>query len=107
MADDIKQETFDVYSDGFTVTITPFGANLSFSIREAHPSPSKPPQSQHLGTLRMSTEHLKVVVWIARKQVRHVEGQMGVKAEVPRDILNQLGIPPDEWDEFWKPIGAV
>ena len=107
MPDDIKQETFDVYADGFTVTITPFGANLSFSIREAHPSPSKPPQSQHLGTVRMSTEHLKTITWIARQQVRKVESQMGVRAEVPREILSQLGIPPDEWDDFWKPIGTI
>jgi hypothetical protein len=102
MADDNKQETFDLYSDAFTVTITPFGANLTFSLREAHPSPSQNPKTQTLGTMRMSVEHLKVLIWICRKQIRQVEGQMGVSAEVPMSVLNQLGIPPDEWREFWK-----
>lgn len=105
--DDTKQEPFDLYTDAFTITITPFGANLSFAVREAHPSPSKPPQLQHLGTIRMSVEHLKTLVWICRQQVRQVEGQMGVKAEVPRNILNQFGVPPDEWDDFWKPISSI
>ena len=107
MPDDTKQEPFDVYSDAFTVTITPFGTNLSFAVREAHPSPSKPPQSEHLGTVRMSTEHLKTLIWICRKQIRQVEGQMGVRAEVPRQLLNQLGIPPDDWEDFWKPIEGI
>ena len=107
MPDDAKQETFDVYSDAFTVTITPFGANLSIALREAHPSPSRAPQSQHLGTLRMSVEHLKTLIWICRNQIRQVEGQLGVKAEVPRSILNQLSIPPDDWDDFWKPVQTI
>ena len=107
MPENNEQQPFDAYSDAFTVTITPFGANLSFSVREAHPSPGRPPQAKHLGTLRMSIEHLKSVVWMTRQQIRNMEGQMGVKAEVPRTILNQLSIPPDDWDDFWKPILPV
>jgi hypothetical protein len=104
MAEDIKSQPFDLYADAFTVTITPFGANLSFAIREPHPNPSSPPQTQQLGTIRMSTEHLKTLIWICRKQVRQVEGQMGVSAPVPQAILNQLGVPPNEWEEFWRPL---
>ncbi len=107
MPDDIKREPFDVYADGFTVTITPFGANLSFSLREAHPSANKPPELKHLGTIRMSVEHLKTVVWMTRHQIRQVEGQLGVKADVPKAILNQLNIPPEDWEGFWKPESAI
>ena len=104
MADDTK---FDVYADGFTVTVTPFGSNLSFSLREAHPSPSAPQVPRELGTIRMSTEHLKTVVWLCRKQVREVEGKMGVTADVPVGLLNQLGVSPDDWTEFWRPISGI
>ena len=103
MADSNKgYETFDEYVDQFTITLTPFGANLSFAVREAHPSTGQAPQSRHLGTIRMSVEHLKTMVWIIRRQILNVEEQTRVKADVPRDILNQMQIGPEDWDAFWK-----
>ncbi len=103
MADETRQcEPFDDYADGFTISLTPFGANLSFAVREAHPSPGRAPQVQHLGTIRMSVEHLKTMVMIIRRQILLVESQTGIKAEVPRDILQQLQIPIEDWESFWK-----
>jgi len=102
-----QSEGFDVYSDTFTVTITPFGANLTFALREAHPSSGRAPQSRDLGTLRMSVEHLKTFVMITRRQILSVESDLGVKAEVPHKILNQLGIAPDDWDTFWTPPKSI
>lgn len=102
MPDDTKQsEPFDAYADQFTITITPFGANLSFAVREAHPSAARTAQVQHLGTIRMSIEHLKTMIMIIRRQILQVEEETGIKAEVPRGILNQLQIAPDDWDTFW------
>lgn len=101
MADE-NNEGFDVYTDQFTITITPFGANLSFAVREPHPSPGRAPKSENLGTVRMSVEHLKTIVIIIRRQILMVERETGVKAEVPRNILNQLQISPDDWDSFWQ-----
>ncbi len=95
-------EPFDQYADQFTITLTPFGANLSFGVREPHPSMGRAPQSQNLGTIRMSVEHLKTMVMIIRRQVIQVEGATGVKAEVPRDILNQMQIAFEDWEAFWK-----
>lgn len=97
-----EPDAFDVYADQFTLTITPFGANLSFGVREPHPSPGRAPQARNLGTIRMSVEHLKTIVTIIRRQIISVEKQTAVKAEVPRDILNQLGISPEDWDSFWR-----
>ena len=97
-------DSFDLYADQFTVTLNPFGANLSFGMREPHPAASRPQQAQHLGTIRMSVEHLKTMVIVIRRQVLVVEEQTGVKAEVPREILNQLHISPEDWDSFWKAV---
>lgn len=103
MADGNKgEETFDEYADQFTITLTPFGANLSFAVREAHPSAGRAPQSRPLGTIRMSVEHLKTMIMIIRRQILTVEEQTRVKADVPRDILNQMQIAPEDWDTFWK-----
>ena len=96
------KEPFDIYADQFTLTITPFGANLSFAVREAHPSAGRAPQSRELGTVRISVEHLKTMVMILRTQVLKVEHESGVKAEVAIPILNQLGIPLEDWENFWK-----
>ncbi len=100
MADDNFE--FDLYADAFTITITPFGANLSFGVREPHPSSGKVPQIKNLGTMRMSVEHLKTMVMIVRNQVRRIEDEMGVRAEMPRSILAQMNIPPEDWDAFWR-----
>ena len=103
MPEETKQyEPFDEYTDMFTISITPFGANLSFHVREAHPSAGRAPQAQFLGTIRMSVEHLKTMVMITRRQILDGERELGVKAEVPRVILNQLQISPEDWDSFWK-----
>jgi len=100
----MSDEEFDEFADQFTVTITPFGANLSFAMREAHPSAGHPPQAKTLGTIRMSVEHMKTMVMILRRQIRQVETQTGVKAEVPLEILNQLQISQGDWDDFWKSL---
>ncbi len=103
MADDNNQAgKFDLFADQFTITITPFGANLTFSVREPHPAAGRTPSSQTLGTLRMSVEHLKTMVMVIKRQISLVENQTGVKVEVPRDVLRQLQIPPEDWDAFWK-----
>ncbi|MDP2952858.1 MAG: hypothetical protein Q8O76_06040 [Chloroflexota bacterium] len=99
MTDD---KPFDEYADAFTITLTPFGANLSFQVREAHPSPGRPQQVHDLGTIRMSVEHLKTMVMIIRRQVLKVEEETRVKAEVPPAILQQLQIPLEDWEAFWK-----
>ena len=96
-------EPFDVYSDAFLVTITPFGANLSFEMHEAHPSPNALVPTRRLGTVRMSLEHLKVMAMMLRNQVRKAESQSGVKYEVDTRVLSQLGIAREDWDSFWKP----
>ncbi len=95
-------EPFDVYTDQFIVTITPFGANLSLEVREAHPATGRAQQSRRLGTLRMSVEHMKTMIMIMRRQILQVEESSGVKAEMAREVLNQMSISPEDWDSFWS-----
>ena len=100
--DEAQVQPFDVYADQFTVTLSPFGANLSFAVREAHPAPARAPQAKNLGTVRMSVEHMKSMVFILRRQIREFEEGSGIRMDLPRSVLGQLNIPAEDWDAFWN-----
>lgn len=94
-------EPIDVYSDQFMLTTTTWGANMSFLVNTPHPEQTKPVPAEKLATIRMSNEHLKVMAMIIARQIKKMESDTGIKIEVDRRILNNLGIPPEDWDEFW------
>lgn len=100
-------EPFDLYSDAFTITISPWGANLSFQLHEAHPAPATVNQPTRLGTIRMSNEHMKAMVFMLRRQILQHEAGNGVQCDVPTGVLSQLGIPREDWDAFWAQIGGL
>lgn len=95
-------EPIDVYSDQFMVTTTSWGANLSFYVNTPHPEVAKTVPAERLATIRMSNEHLKVMAMIIVRQVKKMEAETGVKVEVDRRLLNNLGIGAEDWDSFWK-----
>ena len=99
-------EPFDIYTDAFTVSITPWGSNISFSLREAHPTPAAIREPTLLGTIRMSNEHLKTMVFMLRRQMMQQEQGSGTQCEVPMQVLNQLGIPREDWDAHWAQRGG-
>ena len=106
-------EPFDVYSDAFALSTTPWGTSLVFGLSPAV-LPSAPAEEStqlgtvpmsiepmQLGTVRMSNEHLKVVVFALWRNVLLHEENMGVQLGVPVQVLDQLGIPKDGWDSLW------
>jgi len=95
-------EPIDVYSDEFLVTITSWGANLSFLVNTPHPEPTKRVPAERVATIRMSTEHLKIMAMIIVRQIKKVERDTGVKTEIDPRVLNNLGIAREDWDSFWK-----
>jgi hypothetical protein len=96
-------ETLDAYSDNFSITLTPYGANLSFLVSPPHQDLSKPSPPTPVATIRMSVEHAKVMVMVMARHIQTIEAQGGVQARVPAFVLNQMGISPEDWDIFWKP----
>ena len=99
-------DPFDIYSDVFAISITPWGANLSFQLREAHPTTVSPKQPKQQGTVRMSNEHLKTLTFMCTRQLKKFERDNGVQCQVPNQVLAQLGIAPDDWDAFWQQRGG-
>jgi hypothetical protein len=93
----------DVYADQVALTIGPFGCALNFAL-----SPAIPPtiqtavQGQPMATVRMSLEHLKLMAFMLRHQLAKYEQERGIRVPVPRDVLNQLRIGLEDWQECWR-----
>ena len=99
-------EPFDIYCDAFTITVSPWGSNLTFQLREAHPEATSIKQPERLGTVRMSNEHLKAMTFMLRRQMVRYEEQQGVRSDLPVQVLSQMGIAPEDWDVFWRREGG-
>jgi hypothetical protein len=94
----------DVYSDQFTVSVGPYGASLSFALSPAHSDPASPQLPQRMATIRTSVEHLKIMAIVINRHVKKMESEMGVSFPVPIQLLAQMGISKQDWDDFWKSI---
>ena len=69
-------EPVDVYTDQFQVTTAMYGCVLNFMrTSPTPPAPGTAPPIERLATVRMSLEHLKVMVFILHRQMTHHEGQ--------------------------------
>ncbi len=95
-------EPFEIYADGFTITVSAYGSNMSFQLREAHPEATSIKQPELLGTVRMSNEHLKAMVFTIRRQIKQFEGDQGVRFDIPTQVLSQMRIAREDWDSFWQ-----
>lgn len=97
------EEPIDVYSDQFQVNLGPYGCALNFSVSSPTPPvPGQAPQAQRLATVRMSVEHLKIMSFILQRQIKKVETEMGVTADIPAQVLNSVSISREDWDAFWR-----
>ena len=95
-------EPMDVYADQISINVGPFGCALNFSLSASLPPagggvmPGSP-----VGTVRMSLEHLKLMAFMLRRQLIQYERGAGVQVPVPQDVLNQLRIGREDWNECW------
>ena len=87
----------DVYADAFQITVTPFGVNMTFSLRDPHPSPGKLTPGEEVVRVRMSPEHAKVVAMMMVRQLHQYERNAGVSIQLPAEVYTQLGIPEEDW----------
>lgn len=87
----------DVYTDAFQVTITPFGVNMTFGLREAHPNPTQQAVSQNVALVRMSLEHTKVMAMMLTKQVKLYEREGNLTIPIPAELYQRLGIAEEDW----------
>ena len=99
-------EPFDIYTDSFMVSVTPWGSNITFSLRPPHPDPAANQPDETVGVVRMSNEHLKVMVYMLHRQMISFERTAEGQCHVPDGILAALGISPPDWENFWGGRGG-
>lgn len=96
----------DVYADQLGLNVGPFGCAINFSLSAAvPPAGGGIMPGQTVATVRMSLEHLKMMAFLIRRQLIQYERQSGVRVPVPPDVLNQLRIGPEDWEECWGGAG--
>lgn len=92
----------DVYADQLGLNLGPLGASLFFSASVAGPvAQGVPQQTREVAVIRVSLEHLKLIAYVLRHQVRKYESQFGVQIPIPLEVLNQMHIGREDWNECW------
>lgn len=96
-------EPFDEFSDQFNFQISAYGVALNFQRSDPKPSAvGSQPRSTDVGTIRMSSEHLKVMTYLFWRQVKEAEANLGISIQVPIQVLNGLHVAPEDWEAFWR-----
>ncbi len=96
-------ETFDEYIDQFTLGGGAYGIVLNFKKSSSEPAaPGNVPQADDIGTIRMSLEHFKVMIFVMKRQMDDIEEQFGIEIPLPVQVMNSLKIAPEDWSGFWR-----
>ena len=96
-------EPFDEYADQFTMQASPYGVSLNFLRSSRRPvAPGSNVPSDDIGSIRMSFEHYKLMIFLMKRQMEELEGQLGIEVPVSRILMNQLKIAPEDWQKFWS-----
>lgn len=104
-----QEERLEVYSDMFSVRMSPYTVIFNFAMREPPPvgrtqvegaTEPREPNPQTVAIVRMSPEHAKVMAIILRRHIQDYERQTGVTIDVPQRVLQELNIPPEDWRQF-------
>ena len=88
----------EFYADAFQVTISPFGVNMTFSLRDPHPAPGRQMPGTDMARVRMSPEHAKIVAMMLIRQIRNYERNSRIKIAIPSEVYTQLGIAEEDWE---------
>lgn len=98
----MPESPVDVYADQVGINVGPFGCTLNFGASLALPPAGGGTPGQPVATVRMSLEHMKLMSFLLRRQLLQFERESGVHIEIPSDVLNQLRIGREDWQECWR-----
>lgn len=89
-------EVAEHFSDIVGTHINPWSVSISFGLRSNAPGE---PHKMNL-RVRMPLQQAKVLALLLLRGIRQYEEQGDVTIDLPSRILNDLGIPPEDWKRF-------
>lgn len=95
-----EKEIPEFYSDMFEVVAGPYGVTLNF--RKGPPEP-RMESRETVCRVRMSWEHAKIMTYVMWRHIRKMEQDKGVSYPAPPEVLSNLQIGKEDWDNFWQP----
>jgi hypothetical protein len=86
----------EFYVDQFRMNLNPYGAAITFGLASPNPTTGQA-QVNDTFLVRMSLEHMKVMAMILKKNLKAYEEQLQAPINLPRQILNQMGLSNEDW----------
>jgi hypothetical protein len=86
----------EFYVDQFRINLTPYSAVVTFGLASPNPTTGQA-QVEDTVLLRMSLEHMKIMAIIMKRNLKAYEEQTQATVNIPRAILNQLGLSQEDW----------
>jgi hypothetical protein len=103
VSDNDREQTPDVFCDGYLVRLDHSEAIINFLLSPPDPPvPGRPTPSRRVATVRMSPAMFKLFIFKAWQSIRRQETLQEALHDVPSNVLLSEQIKPSDWEAFWK-----
>jgi len=86
----------EYFSDVFWIHINPWSCALTFGLRQASATERDKPMLR----VRMPLQQAKLLAVMLLQQMRRYEQETEVDIDLPRNLLESMGIPLEDWERF-------
>ena len=93
---------FDIYTDYVSYWLTHWGTTISLHLQAPYPDSDGNRPIRTLGTVRLSNEHLKVLLFNLSRTLAREEMRTNANYDATEEILAQSGIRREDWELFWN-----
>lgn len=96
-------EPFDEFADQFLINFSAYGVSITFLRTDPKPlAVGGVLENKNLGTIRTSVEHLKAMAFVMQRVIKEFERGQGVQFQLGTEMLNNMGVAPEDWESFWR-----
>ena len=103
-------EPFDIYSDYTTFWMNHWGMAVSFFLQpgvRSTPTEDAAQIGKLLGTVRLSNEHMKSVLFSMARTIVSEEDRTGANYDLTDELCRQMGVSTDQWTSFWNRVREI
>ena len=86
----------ELFSDVFETHINPWSAAITFGLRATRPAD----ENSYSVRMRMPLQQAKGLAVLLLRAIRQYEQKTGADIDLPRQVLDSLSIPIEDWQRF-------